>query len=143
MFVTWATAESHADTLLLAVLELAFRGFENTLAGADLWHADIPPGIARCPGEGVGDDGQNRGAVGVPGPVDRRTKIGEAFDLSCERPHGFGVLGKVHGERLLDATILEQVVEAHAALAVLKAIDHGIAPIVANDHDDLVAGKNG
>src|SRR5712672_1909496 len=142
MFVTWATAESNADTLLLAALELVFRGFENTLAGADLWHADIPPGIARGPGEGVRDDGQNRGAIGIPGPVDGRTKIGEAFDLSCERTHGFGVLGKVHRERLFDAAILDQIVEACAALAVLQAIDHGIAAIVADDQDDLVAGEN-
>ncbi len=53
------------------------------------------------------------------------------------------MLGKVHGERFFDAAILDQVVEARAALAVLQAIDHGIAAIVANDEDDLVAGENG
>ena len=52
-------------------------------------------------------------------------------------------LAKSTDERLLDAAILDQIVEARAALAVLQAVDHGIAAIVADDHDHLVAGENG
>src|SRR5436309_3511490 len=54
---------SNADALLLAHIGLVLGGFVYFLAGAHLGHAHVPQGIARGPCEGVGDDGDDGGAV--------------------------------------------------------------------------------
>jgi len=116
MFVTWATAEDQTPTrCFLCALELVLSRLrrKHSWRAADLWHADIPtkasPGVQV---EGVRDDGvQNRGCDRYSWPSRRaRTKIGEAFDLSCERTHGFGRAWQRSTENgCLTRPILEQV----------------------------------
>ena len=77
-------ASVNADALLLAAFALLGARL-IPCERADLGHADIPPGVARRPGEGVGDDGDDRRAVGGLSPIHRRPELGEAGDMPRQR----------------------------------------------------------
>ncbi len=83
-------SRSDADALLLAALPLRLVPRVHDGAPAHFRHADVPPRIARRPGEGVGDDRDHRRAVRRPGPVQRRrarsgfrTRTSAPIDSAC------------------------------------------------------------
>src|SRR5205809_874230 len=119
---------TNSDTYALpfAAFGLHGMGLANLFAVADLRYADVPPRITGSPGEGIGDDGDDSGAVGGLRPFDRLAEVGKAFDMPRQRAHGFRVLGEVDRERLLDPAVLDKVVEGGAALGVLQPVDHCI-----------------
>ena len=105
-------------------------------------NADVPPGITRRPGMGVGGDDDHRRPVGLPGAIDRRFEIAQRSHMLGTGPHRFRVFGEIDGDQPFMAHILEQVVERRHALEGLQAIDHRIAAVVADDDDELVTGND-
>ena len=68
-------SSSHTPTRCLArIFDLPGAGLAHALALGDLGHAHVPVGVARHPGEGVGVDGDDRGAVGRPAPRPSRPR---------------------------------------------------------------------
>src|SRR5690242_20486633 len=58
------SAGSDPDPLLLAAVHLCRPRLVHLSPAAHFRHADIPPCIARRPGKGIGDEGDDRGPVG-------------------------------------------------------------------------------
>src|SRR5882762_10959996 len=116
---------------------LAYR-----LAGAYFRHADIPPRVARRPGERIGLDYDHRSTGRGPGALDRLFQSSDRSHGFGYRPHRFGVLGEIHFDQIGDSAILDQVVERGAALEVLQPVDHRVAAVVAYHHDHLVAAED-
>src|SRR4051794_22658620 len=112
---------SHPDPLLRTDLDLLRPGFAHGGPLRDLRHAHIPVGVARDPGERVGVDGDDGGAIVLLRPLHRLIEVGEALAAAGERPHRFGVSHEVDRERPYDLAVADEVVEAWGALGVLQA----------------------
>src|SRR5579859_1555897 len=119
----WAASwSSDSNALAAAAMLLSLSGCADFGASAHLRHADVPPGVARRPCEGVGDDRDHGGTIGGLGPVERLPQIGKALDVARKRAHRFGMLGEVDREGLLHPTIFDEIVETRRALGVLQAV---------------------
>src|SRR4051794_31194189 len=109
---------SYSNPLLRTDLDLLCASFAHGFPSRDLRYAHIPVGVARNPGECIGFDGDDGGAVVLLRPLHCFLEIGKALAAAGERPHRFGVLDKVDRKRLYDLAIADEVVEAWGALGV-------------------------
>src|SRR3954452_6702285 len=133
----------HSHALVGTDLVVSLAGLAHGLEVRDLRYTNIPVGVARHPGPGVGHDGKHRGPVIPLRPGHGRLEIGEAFAMTHLGAHGLGMLGKIDMQRILailDPAVRQQVVETGHALELLETVDHGVATIVTDDDDHLVAG---
>src|SRR4051795_4753233 len=97
---SFAFMPSHSNPLLRTDLDLLRASFAHGFPARDLRHAHIPVGVARDPGECIGVDGNDGGAVVLLRPFHGILEIGEALAAAGERPHRFGVFDEVDRKRL-------------------------------------------
>ena len=73
---------------------------------------------------------------------ERALQLVHRCDTLAVAAHRRGVGGEVDVDQLAVASVLDQVVERHAALVDLQPVDDREAAVVADDHDQLVAGEH-
>ena len=129
---------------------LAPLAFEHTLVSGchllpagDLGHADLPERSAGCPGCGAVSIAITVVRSVDAGPLERRLELGDRRSRPrSAAAHRRGVGDEVDLDPLRRRSSTSMLLNDGAALADLQAVDDGEAAVVAERHDQLVAGQH-